>query len=426
MTKINNILLINPPIGIEGIILHPPLGLGYIERTLTKNNYRVKILDMPILNLFSKDLKKELIKFKPSIIGISVMTKTFAQSIEVAKVCKKELPDVEIVLGGPHPTFCASEILSRHKEIDYVIKYEAEYVFLDFLRELSKKQGNLRKVEGLVFREEKKIIENRNPQLIEDLDSLDFPNRKLIPYKKYLEKDDETTMITMRGCPFNCKFCSSTLMGRKIRKRSVQNLLPEIRHILKLGFKSIFFSDDTFTFDKNRVIELCKLILSNNLKFRWTCNMRITDANKEMLAYMKKAGCYRVFVGIESGSDLILNTIHKKLVVKQIKSAVQMIKYAKIEVHASFALGMPGETEESIKASIRLAKDLNPEMISFNILTPYPGTALSDNPEKEGIIIFDKYWYEKKDWFKRPIATSKTITIEQLEKMVRLAYFEFV
>jgi anaerobic magnesium-protoporphyrin IX monomethyl ester cyclase len=424
--KITKVLLINPPIGIEGIILHPPLGIGYIERVLTKHNYEVKIIDMPILNMIPEDIVLELGDFNPSIIGIGVMTKTFAQAINVAKVCKQTMPNIKIVFGGAHPTFRAKETLERHIEVDYVLKYEAEYSFLQLLQELEKKESNFKIVEGLAFRQGDLIIENAPPKLIMNLDELDFPDRRLFPYEKYLEKDDETTLITMRGCPFSCKFCSSTLMGRKIRKRSIENLLPEIRHILDLGFKSIFFSDDTFTFDKHRVIELCETLMASNLNFRWTCNMRLSDSNEEMLQVMKKAGCYRVFVGIESGSDQILDTIHKKVTTSQIKLAVEQIKKSGIQVHASFALGMPGETEESIKQSIEFAKTLDPEMISFNILTPYPGTSLADCPEKEGTIIFDKYWYEKEDWFKRPIATSETIDIKKLEKLVSFAYFNFV
>jgi anaerobic magnesium-protoporphyrin IX monomethyl ester cyclase len=418
------ITLINPRIPLENIILHPPLGIGYIAMMLKKSNHDVNIIDMPILNLSYDDLKKEIAKQKPDLIGISTMTKTFAEGVMAADACKEVYPKVPVVMGGPHVTFKPEETLERQKSIDIIVIYEGEYTMPE-LAEAIEKNKNLDDIEGIAFRKNRKIFKTKIREPIKNLDALPYPNRNLFPIKLYMEKDDETTLITARGCPYRCKFCSTTIMGRYLRLRSIENVMPEVDHVLSLGFKSIFISDDTFTYNKERVIKMCKEFIRNKFDFRWTCNMRIDNAWEDMLKWMKKAGCYRVFIGAESSATSVLENINKKITQNQTIDSVKKIQKAGIEVHASFALGMPGETPETIRQTVNFAKKLKPGMISFNILTPYPGTEIYEQPEKNGIIMPDKLWYEKRNWPYNLITGTKRITPQRLRKLVKEAYISY-
>lgn len=391
---------------------------------LKKSNHKVNIIDMPILNLSYDDLKNELKKQNPGIIGISTMTKTFAEGVVAANVCKEVFPNLPVIMGGPHVTFKPEETLERQKNIDIIVIYEGEYTMPEIVEAIEKNKS-LENIEGIAFRKNGKIIKTKIREPIKNLDALPHPDRNFFPVKLYLEKDDETTLITARGCPYRCKFCSTTIMGRYLRLRSIANVSPEIEHVLGFGFKSIFISDDTFTCNKKRVIEMCNEFIKNKFDFRWTCNMRIDNAWQDMLKLMKKAGCYRVFIGAESSATTVLENINKKITQNQTISSVKKIQKAGIEVHASFALGMPGETPETIKETVEFAKKLRPNMISFNILTPYPGTEIYEQPEKNGIIIPDKLWYEKRNWPFIPIAGTTAISPEKLDMLVKNAYIEY-
>ena len=417
------ITLINPPLPLQEVIQHPPLGLGYIAMMLKKAGHKVNIVDMPISNTSYDLLKSEIKIHRPDLIGISAMTKTFAEGIVVAETCKEALPDVPIVMGGPHVTFKPEETLERHRQIDLVTVYEAEYSIPELANALEKGES-LKGIDGIAFRENGAVVRTKVRAPIDDLDSLPYPDRRMYPLDLYLRKDDETTIITARGCPYRCKFCSTTIMGRYLRTRSIGNVMPEIEHIISCGFKSLFISDDTFTCNRNRVIAMCDEFIRSGLDFRWTCNMRIDNAWPEMLVSMKKAGCYRVFVGAESSAASVLANIDKRITQDQTLKAVRMIQKTGIEVHASFALGMPGETPKTIEDTVKFAKKLKPDFISFNILTPYPGTDIFDNNEKYGVV-FDKLWYENRNWPYAAISGLNNLSSDKLGKLVKKAYIDY-
>ena len=418
------IVLINPPVPLKNIIVHPPLGLGYIAMILKQGGHDVKVIDMPILEMDAKKLVKTLRYFNPDLIGISTMSKTYAESVICTSYCKRNFPNVPIIEGGPHVTFTAEETLRRNKDVDIVTTYEGEYTMYELANVIENNKA-LENIKGICFRKDGKIVKMPVREPITKLDNLPYPDRKIYPIKKYLKRDDETTIIGARGCPFRCKFCSTTRMGRYLRLRSIENIIEELNHVLSFGFKSIFFSEDTFNFSEKRVNSFCDAIIKENLDFRWTCNFRLDLASKTMLEKMKKAGCYRVFVGIETSSGMILNNIDKKIDREKIYKTCKKIQSTGIEIHASFAFGMPGETTETIKESVKFAKQLRPDMISFNILTPYPGTELYEHPKKYGIVMPDLFWYENRDWVNVPIAGTESITPEKLEKLVKLSYIEY-
>lgn len=418
------IALVNPNTYLEDII-HPPLGLALLATICKQYGYKVHVFDLPILKWSDEKAANEITKFQPDIVGFTVTTKIYASAIEIAKILKKNIPQAKIIMGGPHPTFAGYNILERIHDIDFIILFEAENSLFQLLQALRDNKSH-NHIPGLGFRINQKTVINLPAPPIGNLDLLPIPDREFFPLAKYLTRDDETTVLTARGCPNHCAFCSTTRMGRRLRARSAKNVADEVRYVLNLGFRSIFFSDDTFTYSEKRVHELCNEFQKISGKWRWTCNMRLQDARPEILEPMAKSGCYRVFVGVESSSTKLLERINKRCPANQAIELSKIIKNYGVEIHASFLFGLPGETEKTIMQTIKYAKKMNPDMISFNILTPYPGTELYENPGKYGIIMPDRFWFEKKDWYEKPVSGTSAISPENLIGQVKKAYVEFL
>ncbi len=294
-----------------------------------------------------------------------------------------------------------------------------------------KGRKELKNIKGIAFRKNGIIYINKPMPLIEDLDSLPFPARTLFPYQKYYKKDFETTLRGGRGCLFNCKFCLQSKMARKLRWRKVEEIIKELKEVINLGFKSVFFEDENFTTDKNRMIKFCEEKIKNNLNIRWSCNSRISDYNKndrltfKMLSAMRDSSCYRIFSGVESYNDFFLKKINKNIKVNQVKETIKLIHSFNIEVHGSFIVGLPGISKGGHVKLVEFAKSLNLDVVSFNMMTPYPGTELHSEADNLGIIIPDKYWYEKRDWYKRSIAGTDLVKPEEIDKVLREVYFNY-
>jgi len=427
-------LIINPRLPVLDGITHLPLRVAYMAAVLRCNHFPVDVIDLAIEEKSDEQLLKEIIKKSPDLIVIDsettvLETRNFCCALEIAKKIKRAFPEMEIVMTGAHVTFRDLETLKRHKEMSYIIRYEPDYVLTNLVKTLNTNK-DLSRVKGITYRKGRKIIRNSEESPIMNLDKLSFPARDLFPIQKYLKKDSETIIQGSRGCTNRCYFCQSSAMDRVLRLRSVPSIIKEVKEVLSLGFKSIFFCDNDFGISKRRVIQFCKEILREKIKFKWACNMRAdrienTVSCKEMLALMKKSGCYRIFMGFETFSNQGLKEINKRIKINNLLTAVTLLKKYKISLHASFLFGLPNDTEESIKATVEFAKKINPEMISFNLLTPFPGTLLGDYPQKFGITISDKYWYEKKEYINKPIFGNKYLSPEELEKLQKWAYAYF-
>jgi len=372
------ILLINPP-GKTSFVT-PPLSLMYLAASLRNVGHQPQILDF-LLEKPDQDSFFRIINQGVEMIAISAVTPLIDNAISLANFIKQKLPEKIIVFGGPHPTLLARETLENCPSIDFIVKGEGEERFnalLDYL-EGEKKEEEL---DGIAFRRDGEIIDLPQKKYIENLDDLPLPARDLVPIERYseiLESEEKpaTTLITSRGCPFHCIYCSKPIFGKIFRARSPENILKEIEFLKeKYKIREIIFYDDIFTFNRERIIRLCQLMVEKKLNIIWKCETRVNFVDDELLQMMKKAGCYLIGYGIESGSQRVLNILKKGITIEGIEKAIEMTKKAGIGVLGYFMMGIPGETEREIKETINFAKSLDVDFALFSIATPYPGTEL--------------------------------------------------
>lgn len=372
----DDVVLINPyffgKVPHQRLWLFPPLGLGYLASSFKKENISVSIIDGTFhdLNAVIKKIKK----VKPKIVGISCNVVTKKNALKIAE----ELKDSALlVAGGPQPSIEAPLFLNQ---FDVVIVGEGEKTFLELVRSYLLNR-NINSIKGIAFKRGNKVIFTGKRELIEDLDEISFPSRELfenLKYQEYWQKlfgYKSTLVMTTRGCPFSCNFCSKPVFGDVYRARSPGNVIEEIREIINLGYNRLWFADDIFTLNKNRTMAICKKILEERINIEWDCLCRIDYSDLELLSWMKKAGCQRVFFGIESGSDRMLKLMGKEIKAEEARLAVKLAKKVGLETAGFFMLGYPGETTESLLKTIKFSTSLHLDYLSYSIAYPIPGTA---------------------------------------------------
>jgi radical SAM superfamily enzyme YgiQ (UPF0313 family) len=278
---------------------------------------------------------------------------------------------------GPHLTELYDDSFNKFPSIDYAIRGEAEITIRQLIDTIEIK-GDIGSVKGIVYRDKNaKVIATENRPFIDQLDSLPIPMHELLPLDKYRLPffGNYTFVVTSRGCPYKCIFCRQIVMWKgNFRTRSAENIFEEVKYLVKLGVRNILFQADTFTVDKKVVIELCKKIIENKIKVRWACNTHISSIDEEMVKWMKKAGCWMIAAGIESGSQKVLDNIKKGTKIEQIRKIIKLIHDSGIEVWGYFVMGLPGETKETIEQTIKFSLELPLDMANFAVGAPYPGT----------------------------------------------------
>ena len=425
------VLFVNPPqtaskYKFMGVIA-PPLGIAYMAGVLQENNIDVEILDASAEDMDFKDVEKELLKRKPDLVALTALTPTIGRALETAQVVKETLPDSIVVMGGYHPTFNFIETL-EDENVDIVIRGEGEYIMLNLVQALEN-QCSLHDVKGIVFEDKnsKEIVVNPEAPLIQNLDELPFPALNLLPMDKYrlLDMDTHmTTMITTRGCPMQCSFCSSAAMhGKKIRERSVENIVDEIEYLkTNYDIDTIAFMDDTFTLKKRKVMAICDEILKRNIEIMWGCTSRVDTLDEKLLKKMKEAGCITIFIGVESADQQQLDNICKNTTIAKIENAFKIARKLKIRTIASVALGMPGDTKEIMNKTVKFVHKLKPNYAIYSLATPYPGTRFY----KEA---FEKNLIKIKDWSKytliTPILETIDCSLNDMRKIQAKAFMKF-
>jgi len=408
-------------------VIAPPLGIAYMAGVLQENNIDVEILDASAEDMDFKDVEKELLKRKPDLVALTALTPTIGRALETAQVVKETLPDSIVVMGGYHPTFNFIETL-EDENVDIVIRGEGEYIMLNLVQTLEN-QSSLHDVKGIVFEDKnsKEIVVNPEAPLIQDLDELPFPALNLLPMKKYrlLDMDTHmTTMITTRGCPMQCSFCSSAAMhGKKIRERSVENIADEIEYLkTNYDIDTIAFMDDTFTLKKRKVMAICDEILKRNIEIMWGCTSRVDTLDEKLLKKMKEAGCITIFIGVESADQQQLDNMCKNTTIAKIENAFKIAHKLKIRTIASVALGMPGDTKEIMNKTVKFVHKLKPNYAIYSLATPYPGTRFY----KEA---FEKNLIKIKDWSKytliTPILETIDCSLNDMRKIQAKAFMKF-
>jgi radical SAM superfamily enzyme YgiQ (UPF0313 family) len=421
------ICLISPPYNsaVKSVVgvSSPPLGLAYIASVL-KQNHEVKIIDSNILNYAIEDVERRLRSFNPDVVGITSVTPSIYEAYKVAEIAKKVREDCKVILGGPHATFMPRQTMEECKYIDIIVRGEGEETIKELIKNIEK-GAPLNEVKGITFREKNKIIDTEPRPFIKNIDDIPFPSRDLLPIHLYKFNGVKyTTMLTSRGCPFKCSFCSSSrLFGGYWRGRSPENVIEEMKIIYEeYGIKNIEFIDDTFTLNQERAEKICNEIIKQGWDISWGASSRVDTLSKKLVEKMKKAGCWIVYLGIESGSQEILNAIGKGITLEQVKKAVKILKDVGIQVLGSFIIGFIQDTKKTIKETIKFAKNLNLDYAQFSILTPYPGTPIFDYAKKNNMLLTE-------NWSRytaiEPIIKIKEVSEKEIKALLQEAYITF-
>ena len=359
---------------------HFPLGLGYVASFLRRQGHQVRLL----LGLTPDVLHHQLETFQPDLVGISCMTPTYPQAVAICREVKKR-SQAATVLGGPHVTALQEEILQVQPEIDYVVCGEGELTIAELCGMLEKSDRKFSKIKGLVYRTAKGAVKaNPRREMIQDVDSLPFPARDLVDMSrlgthKYIDVGRvSATMISSRGCPFKCAFCSSHItMGKIYRFRSAQNVLAEIDELVnRYHVNHVAFEDDTFTLNRDRVESICRGLIQRNYDLTWYCLSRVESMDFELATLMRRAGCRMVSFGIESGNPEILQKIHKKISLPAARQAIDSCYRAGLRSQCTFILGFPFDTQKTMADTLHFAQELSPTIAIFFALVPYPGTEM--------------------------------------------------
>jgi len=429
----------------------PPLGIAYLAAVLEKNGYKVSLLDCIVegydspekrnkhihLGLEWYEIEKRVRIFAPDVVGISCMfSLMFPEALKVAEIVKNIDINIKVVMGGAHPSSVPYDVLSN-KNIDFIVRGEGEATLLELVRCIEHEDADFSRIDGIGYKESGVLKLNPKTRFIENLDQIPFPARHLLQMEKYytigeahggLKRKRYASMITSRGCPGNCIYCSiHTVWGTHWRPRSPANVIDEIEHLVKdYGIEEIHFEDDNLTFDRERAKLIFQGIIDRRLDITWTTpnGVAVWRLDEEMLKLMKKSGCYQINLGIESGNEQVLRRIIKKpLNLEKVRGIVKKIRELGIWAHGFFILGMPGETKQTMEDTINFATSLDLDSASFFIATPYPGTRLYDICEEQGYI----QEYDTRDLrVQSSMISTDEFTSNELLKLQSLAYKRFM
>ena len=418
-----NILFINPPtmnfykdLGLNLM----PLGIGYLAAMLQKEGHSVYLLDLQ-----SNGTDVATIDYENyDVVGISSDTPRFNTALRIGQEARRH--KVPVIFGGPHVTFLDMEPIEKNAA-DYVIRGEGEYILPNLLNALLHDR-DIEKIRGLTYRTNGIIHRNPAAPLIPDLDSLPIPARHLFSndgYFSHFERRPVTTVLTSRGCPFDCYFCSaSRIAGLKWRTRSLDSIFDELEFLQKEGYSSFIFVDDNFTLDYHRTMNFCEEVLSRHWDIRWWCFSRVDTVvrHPEMVKKMAETGNRSVFLGLESGNQDTLDIYEKKSTPKQQQQAVQILKKNKVQIFGSFILGERHETKKMIQKTIKFARKLNIDNCQFSLLTPYPGSRLYEQLDQDEQLT-TKNW-DQYDGVHIVFKNSQ-LSVKKMQRLLRQAYLGF-
>jgi len=378
-----------------------PLGLAYLGAVLENEGHEVKVYNHfgDSWKLVFNQIKRTIIQEKPDVVGISSMTMNRTSAFKLSRLTKQIDPSIKVILGGVHPTTMYQQILENFP-VDFIVLGEGEETIAELAKKLnSKNKKAFYSIKGIAFKDGEKIVNTGNRPSIMNLDKLPFPKHSY--FKDKIERSNTAYILTSRGCPFGCLFCSTSNYWKRMRReRSVENVIQEIKEI-KSNFpnvKHLFFVDDEFTLNQGRVIDFCKKFIEEQINLSWDCSTRVSSVSEELAGWMKKAGCVHVSLGVESGAPELIERINKRITNEQVFNALKIFYKWGIPTDIYLIVGIPGENSKTVSKTIDLLKKtakFKPKFKKPAVLQIYPNTGLYELAKEQGIIS-DSYWLSNK------------------------------
>jgi radical SAM superfamily enzyme YgiQ (UPF0313 family) len=406
-----------------------PFQLAYATALLEKHEFEVLLLDGIAERISEEVFLDRIIQFDPDLIVLEVSTPSFNTDISFARRLRSRIDsNVKLAFCGPHALMFNPEFLSTYPEIDLILVGEYEHTLLRTAQSLSSRE-ELNEIKGLIYRNrDGKFINTGSPELTKDVDKFPWPARYSLPMHNYFDQPGNIPAPTLqmwasRGCPYLCSYCiwPQLMNGNVYRPRKVEAILDEMEQVSDhYGFKSVYFDDDTFNIGKQRMLDFCHEKIRRKIALPWAIMARADLMDREILEAMARSGLWAVKYGIESAEPRLTKHVGKNLNISKAIENVLITKELGIKVHLSFMFGIPGETKETIKRSVRLANKLDPDSIQFSILTPLPGTRIYDELKDRGHLK-QANWEQFDGYFSAVIRTDD-LSAKDLEEAVRWAW----
>jgi radical SAM superfamily enzyme YgiQ (UPF0313 family) len=372
---------------LKTVALRPPIDLMYAAASFERGGCECRVSDYPAEGLDWDDLEQRLRDWQPDFLVLSITTPSLDDDLQAARIARRVSPHTTVIAKGAHFNVLDVATVERYPGLDGVLRGEYEPAC-----EAIARGEPLTDIRGVTTRNASGAI-HRSPDadFVDDLDSLPFPARHLVRNELYVRPDTgepQTTLVTNRGCPFQCVFCLAPQVGgRRNRYRSVGNVLKEIEEcVSRFNIRNFLFRSDLFTQQRDWIIELCREILARQLTIQWVCNSRVDTLDPEMLDWMKRAGCWLIAFGVESGDDRMLERMNKRANAAQAREAIRMTRRAGIRSSVYMLMGLPWEDEQSIRDNIAFFRELDADFVEVFYVYPFPGTALYETAVQEGLL----------------------------------------
>jgi len=406
------VLIANPPWPGEGFgarsdvrwphkrsdkFIEYPIYLAYLVAIVREIGQQPVFLDAILEELGIEDFARRVEEIAPDLAILECSTPSIDYDLESVSALKRRVGNLKTVLIGSHPTVYHRQIMEENPDVDAICRGEFDFTVRDLVRAAAA-GSSWSEVAGLTWREGAVVRVNPDRPLIEDLDRIPFPARDLVSSPFYRQGTFRgkrpTTVVTSRGCPFRCTYClwPSTLYGHKFRPRSAGNVVDELEEAVnRYGVDEVYFDDDSMALDRDRMLEICRLIVERGLKFEWISQCRVDSMDEEVLRAMKRAGCRYIRFGVESGSPKMLKLMKKGITTERVLETFRLAGKVGIRTQAFFLFGIPGETWETVEETIEFAKRLRPGSAQFAVAIPHPGTELFRTATEQGWIHYEKW-----------------------------------
>ena len=431
-----DIVLVYPPVSLGGRYKKVATGhevapqpLIYLAAYLRENNFKLQIIDSNALGLNHEETVKKILSYNPRYVGITSPTMLISAAAKLSQMIKRLNPGVVTIVGGPHITAVPDETMKMYPDIDIGVLGEGEITLVELINAVDKR-ADIGKIDGIIFRDGAELKKTAQREFIKDIDILPFPAWDLLPdllahYQQSaarINRIPNISLVSSRGCPFKCIFCARNVFGNTTRTHSAGYIINEIKYLItKYKIKSASFEDENFVIYRSRLIEFCNRVIEEKIDITWDCASNINAINPEILSLMKKADCWQINYGIESGSQRILDFIKKDIKLEKVSEALKMTKNAGIVTKGYFIIGHPTETLESIQETIDFIKKIDLDVFQMSFMIPLPGTEFYSIASRYGE--FNNDWDNMNIW--TPLFIPSGLTRADLEKESKRAYREF-